>query len=48
MARWSGSTITEQFARSMSIDDALHPDNLLCYEMNGEPLPPEHGFPVRC
>jgi DMSO/TMAO reductase YedYZ molybdopterin-dependent catalytic subunit len=39
--------ITEHFARSMSLDDALHPDNLLCYEMNGVPLPPEHGFPVR-
>ena len=22
------------------------PDNLLVYEMNGEPLPPEHGFPA--
>jgi DMSO/TMAO reductase YedYZ molybdopterin-dependent catalytic subunit len=40
-------TITEHFARSMSLDDALDPDNLLCYEMNGAPLPPEHGFPVR-
>jgi DMSO/TMAO reductase YedYZ molybdopterin-dependent catalytic subunit len=40
-------TITEHFARSMSIDEALSPDNLLCYEMNGAPLPPEHGFPVR-
>ena len=40
-------TITEQFARSMSVSEALHRDNLLCYEMNGEPLPPEHGFPVR-
>ena len=40
-------TITEQFARSMSVDEALHRDNLLCYEMNGVPLPPEHGFPVR-
>jgi DMSO/TMAO reductase YedYZ molybdopterin-dependent catalytic subunit len=40
-------TITEQFARSMSLEDALNPDNLLCYEMNGVPLPPEHGFPVR-
>ena len=40
-------TITEQFARSMSLDEALGRDNLLCYEMNGEPLPPEHGFPVR-
>jgi DMSO/TMAO reductase YedYZ molybdopterin-dependent catalytic subunit len=40
-------TITEQFARSMSLDDALGRDNLLCYEMNGSPLPPEHGFPLR-
>ena len=40
-------TITEQFARSMSVSDALNGDNLLCYEMNGEPLPLEHGFPVR-
>ena len=40
-------TITEQFARSMSLEDALNRDNLLCYEMNGEPLPPEHGFPLR-
>jgi DMSO/TMAO reductase YedYZ molybdopterin-dependent catalytic subunit len=40
-------TITEQFARSMSVRDALNRDNLLCYEMNGGPLPPEHGFPVR-
>ena len=40
-------TIPEQFARSMSLDDALDPRNLLCYEMNGEPLPEKNGFPVR-
>jgi DMSO/TMAO reductase YedYZ molybdopterin-dependent catalytic subunit len=40
-------TITEQFARSMSVEDALNADNLLCYEMNGAPLPREHGFPLR-
>ena len=40
-------TITEQFARSMSLDDALDPRNLLCYEMNGEPLPEKNGFPIR-
>ena len=40
-------TITEHFARSMSLEDAISGDNLLCYEMNGAPLPPEHGFPVR-
>ena len=40
-------TVTEQFARSMSLDDAMSPDNLLCYEMNGSPLPADHGAPVR-
>lgn len=40
-------TITEQFARSMSVKEAMNPENLLCYEMNGETLPPEHGYPVR-
>ena len=40
-------TITEQFARSMTMDAAMAPGNLLCYEMNGQPLPVEHGFPVR-
>ncbi len=28
-------------------DSALHPQTLLCYEMNGQPLPPEHGAPLR-
>ncbi len=40
-------TITERFARSMTLADALSPDNLLCYELNGAALPREHGFPVR-
>jgi len=35
------------FARSMSIDDAMNSANLLCYEMNGSPLPAANGFPVR-
>ena len=26
---------------------ALHPQTLLCYEMNGKPLAPEHGAPLR-
>lgn len=40
-------TITEHFARSMSLPEALAADNLLCYEMNGTPLPSEHGYPMR-
>jgi DMSO/TMAO reductase YedYZ molybdopterin-dependent catalytic subunit len=37
----------QHFARSMSVADAMDPQNLLCYEMNSEPLPQAHGFPVR-
>ncbi|HEY7030124.1 MAG TPA: sulfite oxidase [Thermomicrobiales bacterium] len=44
---WRDVKITERFARSMSLADAKSPDNLLAYEMNGEPLPPLHGFPLR-
>jgi DMSO/TMAO reductase YedYZ molybdopterin-dependent catalytic subunit len=40
-------TITEHFARSMSLTEAMAPGNLLCFEMNGETLPREHGYPVR-
>jgi DMSO/TMAO reductase YedYZ molybdopterin-dependent catalytic subunit len=35
------------FARSMSIEDAMNPANLVCYEMNGTALPKANGFPVR-
>jgi DMSO/TMAO reductase YedYZ molybdopterin-dependent catalytic subunit len=40
-------TITQPFARSMSIEEATNPYNMLCYEMNGEPLPTRHGSPLR-
>lgn len=33
--------------RPMPIDKALADDTLLVYAMNGQPLPPDHGFPVR-
>ncbi|TAU76532.1 sulfite oxidase [Rhizobium ruizarguesonis] len=37
----------QNFARSMSLADAMSPDNLLCYEMNGASLPTPNGFPLR-
>ena len=40
-------TMTQHFARSMSVADAMFPANILAYEMNGEPLPEKNGFPVR-
>ena len=37
----------QNFARSLHINDTRREDLLLCYEMNGQPLEPEHGFPLR-
>jgi hypothetical protein len=31
----------------LDMASALHPQTLLCYEMNGKPLTPEHGAPLR-
>src|SRR6187402_578482 len=39
--------IDQHFQRSLSIEDAFTSDALLAYEMNGVPLPPQHGFPLR-
>ena len=37
----------QNFARSMTLTDAMDARNILCYEMNGAPLPPDNGFPLR-
>jgi DMSO/TMAO reductase YedYZ molybdopterin-dependent catalytic subunit len=37
----------QNFARSMSLADAMSPNNILCYEMNGAALPAKNGFPLR-
>ena len=36
-----------KFQRTVPVQKALDPDTLLAYEMNGQPLPHEHGFPLR-
>jgi DMSO/TMAO reductase YedYZ molybdopterin-dependent catalytic subunit len=36
-----------RYARALTLAEAARPDVLLAYEMNGEPLPPQHGFPMR-
>ncbi len=33
--------------RPMSLAKALEDDTLLAYAFNGEPIPPDHGFPLR-
>ncbi|MCI0664764.1 MAG: sulfite oxidase [Acidobacteria bacterium] len=35
------------FVRNVPLDKALHSDTILAYQMNGEPLPQLHGFPLR-
>ena len=35
------------YERALSLDDAMRDEVLLAYEMNGEPLPAQHGFPLR-
>jgi DMSO/TMAO reductase YedYZ molybdopterin-dependent catalytic subunit len=35
------------YMRSLPLEMALHPETMLVWAMNGEPLPPDHGFPVR-
>jgi DMSO/TMAO reductase YedYZ molybdopterin-dependent catalytic subunit len=45
--RVEGAAAPIRFARALPADKALHPDTLLAWEMNGEPLPVEHGAPLR-
>ncbi|MEP6914209.1 MAG: sulfite oxidase [Acidobacteriota bacterium] len=35
------------FVRQLPIGKAMHADTVIAYEMNGEPLPFVHGFPLR-
>lgn len=37
----------DSYSDTFAIAKALEPTTLLAYEMNGEPLPRRHGFPVR-
>jgi len=37
----------QSYARSLPLDEALRGEVLLAYDVNGTPLPPQHGFPLR-
>jgi sulfane dehydrogenase subunit SoxC len=39
--------IEQSYQRALPLDEALRDEVLLAYEMNGGPLPPQHGFPLR-
>ncbi|MFX0124123.1 MAG: molybdopterin-dependent oxidoreductase [Candidatus Hodarchaeota archaeon] len=38
---------TQGYSTSLKLEEAFWGDVILAYEMNGEPLPKEHGFPLR-
>lgn len=40
-------TPDEEYYVGLDMQSAIHPQTLLCYEMNGQPLTPEHGAPLR-
>jgi DMSO/TMAO reductase YedYZ molybdopterin-dependent catalytic subunit len=39
--------VEHDYERSLPVADARRDEVLLAYAMNGEPLPPQHGFPLR-
>jgi DMSO/TMAO reductase YedYZ molybdopterin-dependent catalytic subunit len=41
------NTPDKEYYVGIDMPSALHPQTLLCYEMSGQPLPVEHGGPLR-
>ena len=39
--------VEQDYERGLSVAEATRPDLILAYEMNGQPLPPQHGYPLR-
>ncbi|MGG6383351.1 sulfite oxidase [Paenarthrobacter sp. NEAU-H11] len=39
--------VPQRYARSLPIHEAMRPDVVLAYRMNGSELPPQHGYPLR-
>jgi DMSO/TMAO reductase YedYZ molybdopterin-dependent catalytic subunit len=39
--------VEHDYERALTIDEAMREEVILAYEMNGAPLLPQHGFPVR-
>jgi DMSO/TMAO reductase YedYZ molybdopterin-dependent catalytic subunit len=39
--------VQQQFARSITLENAMKPEPLLAWALNGKPLERDHGFPLR-
>ena len=46
-AKYAALYAAEGYSTGNTIDRILRPENFLAWEMNGEPLPRGHGFPLR-
>ena len=46
-ARFVNVECADDYYESLDMATAMHPQSLLCYEMYGRPLTPEHGAPLR-
>jgi len=47
MDRGIQGDIEQQYERSLPLAEASRDEVLLAYAINGQPLPPQHGFPLR-
>ncbi|MBK5270343.1 MAG: molybdopterin-dependent oxidoreductase, partial [Bacteroidia bacterium] len=41
------NTPDKKYYVGIDIASAMHPQTILCYEMNGQPLPLDQGYPLR-
>jgi sulfane dehydrogenase subunit SoxC len=39
--------IEQDYERALPVDEAMRDEVFLAYEVNGQPLPPQHGYPLR-
>jgi DMSO/TMAO reductase YedYZ molybdopterin-dependent catalytic subunit len=46
-ADWLAVLAADEFTSAVPMEVANDPDTVLVYEMNGDPLPREHGYPAR-
>jgi DMSO/TMAO reductase YedYZ molybdopterin-dependent catalytic subunit len=46
-AQWLAILSADEYTSALPMDAAMDPETLLVYEMNGEVLPREHGYPAR-
>jgi DMSO/TMAO reductase YedYZ molybdopterin-dependent catalytic subunit len=47
MEKVRDNDVRQHFARSLTLEHARRPEVLLAWEMNGQPLEPKHGYPLR-